>query len=82
MRTPFTLLTNGGGAVASLATAFGTPTNGARLELTRVEAAGPGDTDTIEAQLPAQQFRELGLTEGETVLLNLRKARVFVQAPH
>ena len=50
----------------------------ARLELTRVEATEPGDNNIIEAQLPAQEFRELGLQEGETVLLTPRKARVFV----
>lgn len=50
----------------------------ARLELTRVEATDPGDNDIIEAQLTAQQFAELDLKEGQTVLLTPRKARVFV----
>jgi len=53
----------------------------ARLELTRVEATGPGDNNIIEAQLGAQEFRALGLVEGETVLLTPRKARVFVDDP-
>ena len=52
----------------------------ARLELTRVEATGAGDNEIIEAQLGAQEFRALGLKEGETVVLTLRKARVFVDA--
>ena len=54
----------------------------ARLELTRVEGAGDahdGDNDIIEAHIPAQQFRELGLRDGETVVLTPRKARVFVE---
>jgi sulfate transport system ATP-binding protein len=50
----------------------------ARLELTRVEATDPGDNDIIEAQMTAEQFGELDLKEGETVLLTPRKARVFV----
>ena len=52
----------------------------ARLELTRVETTGAGDNEIIEAQLGAQEFRALGLKEGETVVLTLRKARVFVDA--
>ena len=52
----------------------------ARLELTRVEATDAGDNDIIEAQMTAQQFGELDLKEGETVLLTPRKARVFVDA--
>ncbi len=52
----------------------------ARLELTRVEATQPGDNYTIEAQMPAEQFRALGLQEGEAVSLTPRKARVFVAA--
>jgi len=34
----------------------------------------------IEAQMPAQQYRELGLREGDIVLLTPRNARVFVDA--
>jgi sulfate transport system ATP-binding protein len=34
----------------------------------------------IEVQLSAQQFRELGFKECDTVLLTPRKARVFVEA--
>ena len=60
----------------------------ARLELTPKNDTRPaGELLTksqaitlIEAQLPAQQFRELGLGEGDTVVLTPRKARVFVDA--
>ena len=52
----------------------------ARLEL--LPADGPataGHDPLIEAQLSAERFRELGLKEGDTVLLSARKARVFLQ---
>jgi sulfate transport system ATP-binding protein len=56
----------------------------ARLELIPKDdgrpAGGPLVETLIEAQLPAQQFRELGLKEGDTVVLTPRKARVFVDA--
>ena len=56
----------------------------ARLELIPNDdsrtAGGPLVETLIEAQLPAQQFRELGLKEGDTVVLTPRKARVFVEA--
>ena len=56
----------------------------ARLELIPKDdsrpAGGPLVESLIEAQLPAQQFRELGLKEGDTVVLTPRKARVFVDA--
>jgi sulfate transport system ATP-binding protein len=51
----------------------------ARLELMAGEtneAAGP---DIIEAQIPASQYRELDLTEGDLLVLTPRKARVFVK---
>ncbi|MFD0667443.1 sulfate/molybdate ABC transporter ATP-binding protein [Ramlibacter sp. MAHUQ-53] len=47
----------------------------ARLELVPVD----GGDRVIEAQIPAQQFREQGLQEGETLLVTPRRARVFVQ---
>ena len=56
----------------------------ARLELIPKDdsrpAGGPLVDTLIEAQLPAQQFRELSLREGDTVVLTARKARVFVDA--
>ncbi len=56
----------------------------ARLELVPKENSkligGESIDPIIEAQMPAQQFRELGLKEGETVVLTPRKARVFVEA--
>ena len=53
----------------------------ARLELEPVEPNpdNPGSGTIIEAQLPAQQFRDLGLQEGDTVVATPRKARVFVE---
>ncbi|WP_076997855.1 sulfate/molybdate ABC transporter ATP-binding protein [Variovorax sp. KK3] len=53
----------------------------ARLELEPVESNpdNPGSGAIIEAQLPAQQFRDLGLREGETVVATPRRARVFVE---
>ena len=55
-----------------------------RLELVPSEdnkIVGKDSIDPIiEAQMPAQQFRELGLREGETLVLTPRKARVFVES--
>ena len=51
----------------------------ARLELIREDAPQAGDHAVIEAQIPASQYRELGLTEGEVLVLTPRKARVFVE---
>ena len=55
----------------------------ARMELIAADenkavdnAKGPGSI--IEAQIPAQQFRELGFKEGETLVVTPRRARVFV----
>ncbi len=50
----------------------------ARLELLPLDRAAAGSDDIIEAQMTAQQFQEMGLQEGETLLLTPRKARVFV----
>ena len=56
----------------------------ARLELIPVEnhqhASQPSADALIEAQMPAQKFRDMGLKEGETLVLTPRKARVFVDA--
>ncbi|TFZ08132.1 sulfate/molybdate ABC transporter ATP-binding protein [Ramlibacter humi] len=55
----------------------------ARLELSPAEEtqpSGPGREDSvIEAQIPAQQFRDLGFREGETLVVTPRRARVFVE---
>jgi sulfate transport system ATP-binding protein len=54
----------------------------ARLELIPAQDTQPADhnRDTvIEAQIPAQQFRELGFREGETLVVTPRRARVFVE---
>jgi len=55
----------------------------ARLELLPADdnqPANPSRQDAvIEAQIPAQQFRELGFREGETLVVTPRRARVFVE---
>lgn len=54
----------------------------ARLELVPVDdsqVAKAGKDPIIEAQITAQQFREQGLREGETLLVTPRRARVFVE---
>ena len=50
----------------------------ARLEFTALDAAAAGSADIIEVQLAAQEFRDMALQDGETLLLTPRKARVFV----
>ncbi|MDH4481781.1 MAG: sulfate ABC transporter ATP-binding protein [Rhodoferax sp.] len=50
----------------------------ARLELAPIEGAASGSADIVEAHISAQQFREMDLKEGETLVLTPRKARVFV----
>ncbi|GAC1526511.1 MAG: sulfate ABC transporter ATP-binding protein [Ramlibacter sp.] len=54
----------------------------ARLELLPVDdtqAGSPCADQVIEAQIPAQQFRDLGFKEGETLVVTPRRARVFVE---
>jgi sulfate transport system ATP-binding protein len=55
----------------------------ARLELTPSEgnqrAAGASEDHLIEAQIPSQQYREMGLKEGETLVVTPRHAKVFVE---
>ena len=55
----------------------------ARLELLPVDGSKPADNagsdSVIEAQIPAQQFREMGLREGETLVATPRQARVFLE---
>ncbi|MES2840904.1 MAG: sulfate ABC transporter ATP-binding protein [Pseudomonadota bacterium] len=54
----------------------------ARLELLPLEAPANGEKPTlIEAHLPADRFHELGIREGDTVVVAPRKARVFLH-PH
>lgn len=54
----------------------------ARLELIPIEGAQSADRAApdalIEAQIPAQQFKEMGLHEGEMLVLTPRRARVFL----
>ncbi|MGE4378235.1 MAG: sulfate ABC transporter ATP-binding protein, partial [Burkholderiaceae bacterium] len=59
----------------------------ARLELVpsdehqAVQNTPPGaqPQHVIEAQIPAQQFHDMGLREGEALLLTPRRARVFLE---
>jgi sulfate/thiosulfate transport system ATP-binding protein len=50
----------------------------ARLELLPLDPSAAGSGDIIEAHITAHQFAEMALHEGETLVLNPRKARVFV----
>ena len=52
----------------------------ARLELMpQNTSAPPGHDPLIEAHLSAEQYRQLGLQEGDTLVVQPRKARVFLQ---
>ena len=59
----------------------------ARLELIPVDGNKPagGGADPaaqdpiIEAQIPAQQYKDMGFREGETLVVTPRRARVFVE---
>ncbi len=51
----------------------------ARLELLPSEDSGQADP-LIEAQIPSQQYRDMGLREGDLLVLTPRNARVFVDA--
>ena len=52
----------------------------ARLELMPLESPTNGEKPTlIEAHLSADRFKELGIQEGDTVVVAPRKARVFLQ---
>lgn len=51
----------------------------AGLELTPSEDSDQADP-LIEAQIPSQQYRDMGLREGDLLVLTPRNARVFVDA--
>jgi sulfate transport system ATP-binding protein len=51
----------------------------ARLELQRAEIDPDSGSDLIEAHISAQEYREHGFKEGETLVVTPRKARVFVE---
>ena len=51
----------------------------ARLELIAQEQAQAQDNDIIEVQISAQQYRDLGLNEGDLLVATPRNARVFVE---
>ncbi|MDO9114346.1 MAG: sulfate ABC transporter ATP-binding protein [Polaromonas sp.] len=50
----------------------------ARLELTPSEDSGQADP-LIEVQIPSQQYRDMGLREGDLLVVTPRNARVFVE---
>ena len=54
----------------------------ARLELIPADSTQASDNGAeeqlIEAQIPAQQYHEMGLREGETLVVTPRRAKVFV----
>lgn len=56
----------------------------ARLELipseTTPNASNAREDGLIEAQIPAQQFKDMGLREGETLVVTPRRAKVFLDA--
>jgi sulfate transport system ATP-binding protein len=52
----------------------------ARLELMPVDTpTHEGHDPLIEAQIPAQQYREMAFAEGDTLVVSPRKARVFLR---
>ena len=52
----------------------------ARLELwPQTPSATPGQDRLIEAQMSCERFAELGLRQGEKLLLSPRQAKVFLQ---
>jgi sulfate transport system ATP-binding protein len=52
----------------------------ARLELWPLDPQQPSGHDPlIEAQMPADRFRELGFKEGDKLVVSPKKARVFLQ---
>jgi sulfate transport system ATP-binding protein len=55
----------------------------ARLELIPAEGyeqkGNVSGDSIIEAQMPSQQFKEMGLREGDMLVVTPRKARVFVE---
>ena len=56
----------------------------ARLELIPAEGyeqkGNVSGDSIIEAQMPSQQFKDMGLREGDMLVVTPRKARVFVEA--
>jgi sulfate transport system ATP-binding protein len=52
----------------------------ARLELVPADERDGTSDNIIEAQIPADQYREMGLKEGETLIVTPKRARIFVEA--
>jgi len=66
-----------GGIVAQLTRAI-VVVSTARLELQAQDCQGFDQDTILEAQLPAQHYRDQGFQEGGTLVLTPRKAKVFV----
>jgi hypothetical protein len=54
------------------------PSQGWNLFLRDHTKASHGEDGLIEAQIPAQQFKDMGLREGETLVVTPRRAKVFL----
>jgi sulfate transport system ATP-binding protein len=52
----------------------------ARLELVPADEMDGTSDNIIEAQIPADQYRQMGLKEGETLVVTPKRARVFVES--
>ncbi len=52
----------------------------ARLELLRTETTGNVAADLVEAQMTAEEYKSLGIAEGDKLVLTPRRARIFVEA--
>ena len=53
----------------------------ARLELLRTETTGNVVADLVEAQMTAEEYKSLGIAEGDKLVLTPRRARVWLTAP-
>ncbi|HUR90679.1 MAG TPA: sulfate ABC transporter ATP-binding protein [Ramlibacter sp.] len=51
----------------------------ARLELVPAHEVDGTSDNIVEAQMPADQYRQMGLKEGETLVVTPKRARVFVE---
>ena len=51
----------------------------ARLELIPADDTQQSGDTIIEAQIPAQQYKDMGFREGETLVVTPRRAKVFVE---
>jgi sulfate/thiosulfate transport system ATP-binding protein len=52
----------------------------ARLELVPADERDGTSDNIIEAQIPSEQYRDMGLKEGDTLVVTPKRARVFVES--